>query len=707
MPKAAAYDLLAGCTGFVYAIAQAYGMLASGLSRCALVVGGDVLSKILDWEDRSTLVFFGDGAGAIMMDPRARRFLGFELGADGAGGENLWYPGSGSRKFNNPQALLKMNGREVFKFATRIMVYSAQELLPECGKSVEDIDVYIPHQANKRIIDYAVDKLGIPPEKTVVNVDRYGNTSSGSIPLALADARADGRSEGALVLMTGMGAGLTWGSALIEWTNRRPHEQSCVLFPGRGRSRREWARDRRGLPSQARCTGSGPRRPVSTSRSSASRRRSTLVDTEVQQPALVATSLAILAAMRERGLEPDVVVGHSVGEFAALAAAGWLGTGAAIGLVRERGLAMAEAARQRPGAMAAILGLVTRRSRSSAGGSSVSGPRTTGPGQIVISGEHEAVKECCAEAASLGARRAVLLKVSGAFHSPLVARAADRLRPALERVKLPSGSRPSCRPSPQRSDGAEVAALLVDQLTGPVRFTQAATELVRTGATTFVEVGPGNVLSGLVKRIDRGVKTMSVSRSTVWSAHRKRSRGDPSVLLSRGAIGARHRRVQAESAVRSPPSSLRAERRSFSRTAPARTKRSRSPRRSELTPSTGRLRPESARALVEEAGDLDILVNNAGVTRDGLLVRMSDDDWNTVIDTNLASCFYTCRAAARGMMKRRSGTVVNISSIVGIHGNWGQTNYAASKAGIIGFTKSLARELGSRNVRANVVVPGT
>jgi 3-oxoacyl-[acyl-carrier protein] reductase len=116
--------------------------------------------------------------------------------------------------------------------------------------------------------------------------------------------------------------------------------------------------------------------------------------------------------------------------------------------------------------------------------------------------------------------------------------------------------------------------------------------------------------------------------------------------------------------------------------------------------------PASAQALVEEAGDVDILVNNAGVTRDGLLVRMSDDDWSTVIDTNLASCFYTCRAAARGMMKKRAGTVVNISSIVGLHGNWGQTNYAASKAGIIGFTKSLARELGSRNVRANVVVPG-
>ena len=114
----------------------------------------------------------------------------------------------------------------------------------------------------------------------------------------------------------------------------------------------------------------------------------------------------------------------------------------------------------------------------------------------------------------------------------------------------------------------------------------------------------------------------------------------------------------------------------------------------------------SAKALVEEAGELDILVNNAGLTRDGVLARMSDDDWRTVIETNLSSVFYTCRAATRPMMKRRAGAIVNVSSIVGVHGNWGQTNYAASKAGIIGFTKSLARELGSRNVRANVVAPG-
>ncbi len=116
--------------------------------------------------------------------------------------------------------------------------------------------------------------------------------------------------------------------------------------------------------------------------------------------------------------------------------------------------------------------------------------------------------------------------------------------------------------------------------------------------------------------------------------------------------------------------------------------------------------PEDAKRLVDAAGELDILVNNAGVTRDGLLARMSDDDWSEVIATNLGGVFHTCRAAARGMMKRRSGSIVNVSSIVGLHGNPGQTNYSASKAGIIGFTKALARELGNRGVRANVVAPG-
>jgi 3-oxoacyl-[acyl-carrier-protein] synthase III len=223
---AAAYDLSAGCTGFVYALVQAHGMVASGLVDHALVVGGDVLSKIVDWEDRSTCVLFGDGAGAVVLErvPDGG-FLGFELGADGSGGPELYMPAGGSRAPASAETVAarqhyaKMNGREVFKFATRVLVDSAEKVLDECGVPVEEIDVYVPHQANVRIIDHARKKLGIPEERTVVNVDRFGNTSSGSIPLALGDAESDGRlKEGEMVLMTGMGAGLTWGSALIEWT---------------------------------------------------------------------------------------------------------------------------------------------------------------------------------------------------------------------------------------------------------------------------------------------------------------------------------------------------------------------------------------------------------------------------------------------------------------------------------------------------------
>jgi [acyl-carrier-protein] S-malonyltransferase len=238
-----------------------------------------------------------------------------------------------------------------------------------------------------------------------------------------------------------------------------------------------------------------------------------LVDTAVQQPALVATSLALLTAIRERGIEPDYVVGHSVGEFSALAAAEAMSIEDALELVRERGAAMAEAAARHPGAMAAILGLedevVERLCRQIVG---VWPANYNCPGQIVVSGEHDAVNECIERAQEQGARRAVKLKVSGAFHSPLVARAADRLRPAIDRVRFQEPVAPFMSTVTARLENAQrMAPLLVDQLTAPVRFTQAASELMRGGVKTFVEVGPGNVLSGLVKRIDRSAKAISVN----------------------------------------------------------------------------------------------------------------------------------------------------------------------------------------------------
>jgi [acyl-carrier-protein] S-malonyltransferase len=238
-----------------------------------------------------------------------------------------------------------------------------------------------------------------------------------------------------------------------------------------------------------------------------------LVGTEVQQPALVATSLAVLAALRARGHRADFVVGHSVGEFAALSAAESINVEEAIRLGRERGLAMAEAARERPGSMAAILGLedevVESLCRRIIG---VWPANYNSPGQIVVSGENPAVDECCAEAEREGARRAVKLRVSGAFHSPLVASAAHRLRPALDRVRFSEPIAPFMSTVTARIEPAQrLCGLLVEQLTAPVRFTHAVRALVGDGVRTFVEVGPGNVLSGLVKRIDRSAKTISVN----------------------------------------------------------------------------------------------------------------------------------------------------------------------------------------------------
>jgi [acyl-carrier-protein] S-malonyltransferase len=238
-----------------------------------------------------------------------------------------------------------------------------------------------------------------------------------------------------------------------------------------------------------------------------------LTQTDMQQPALVATSLAINAALRARGIEPDYVVGHSVGEFSALGAAHALSVSEAIALVRERGLAMAAAASARPGSMAAILGLaddvveaLCRKIHN------VWPANYNCPGQLVISGETDSVDEACDEATREGARRAVRLKVSGAFHSPLVELAAERLRPAIEKIdfKAPTAYFVSTVTA-KLEEAQRYRTLLVEQLTAPVRFTQSARELIGHGVTTFVEVGPGNVLSGLLKRIDSSVKAMSVN----------------------------------------------------------------------------------------------------------------------------------------------------------------------------------------------------
>lgn len=223
--NAFAFDLEAGCTGFVYALAVAEKyLLAEGKGK-ALVVGAETLSKIVDWQDRATCVLFGDGAGAAVLGLDERPgILATYLGADGSGAHLLELPAGGSRMpatletVNQRLHYIKMNGNEVFKFAVRVVEEASLKVLAKAQKTVDDVHLFIPHQANVRIIQSAAKRLGIPEEKVFVNVDRYGNTSAASIPIALDEAlRTQRIKEGDIVLLVGFGAGLTWGAALIEW----------------------------------------------------------------------------------------------------------------------------------------------------------------------------------------------------------------------------------------------------------------------------------------------------------------------------------------------------------------------------------------------------------------------------------------------------------------------------------------------------------
>ena len=226
--RAAAFDILAGCTGFIYGLAQGVALIESGLARNALVVGAEALTRITDQDDRRTCILFGDAAAGALLtaaeEDEITGFLGFELGADGSGGPDLVVPAGGSRMpthegpYPAGDSCIQMNGREVFKFATRVMVDSCRALLEALEMGVDEIDMLIAHQANQRIIDHAIARLGIPREKTFNNLEHYGNTSSASIPLAMLEARDAGLLKpGDMMLLVGFGAGLTWGSTVMRF----------------------------------------------------------------------------------------------------------------------------------------------------------------------------------------------------------------------------------------------------------------------------------------------------------------------------------------------------------------------------------------------------------------------------------------------------------------------------------------------------------
>jgi 3-oxoacyl-[acyl-carrier-protein] synthase-3 len=224
--NAGAVDVGAACSGFVYALSQASVYIQAGQARRALVIGVDTLTRFVDWTDRSTCVLFGDGAGAVVLEAtdEPMGLLSTVLGADGQGHKHLYIPGWGAlvpesaELFPEYRPYLQMNGKEVFRFAVRVMGDATAEAVKRAGLTFSDIDVLIPHQANSRIIDAAADRLDLPKEKVIVNLDRYGNTSAASIPIALVEAEADGRlHEGDNMVLVAFGGGLAWASGVVRW----------------------------------------------------------------------------------------------------------------------------------------------------------------------------------------------------------------------------------------------------------------------------------------------------------------------------------------------------------------------------------------------------------------------------------------------------------------------------------------------------------
>ena len=446
-----------------------------------------------------------------------------------------------------------------------------------------------------------------------------------------------------------------------------------------------------------------------------------LVKTANTQPAILTASVACYEVLKEQGFTPDIVGGHSLGEYSALVAAGVLNFKDAVYVVHKRGQYMQEAVPLGKGAMAAILALPREQvveicEEVSASVGSVQAVNFNCPGQIVIAGETAAVEAAAEKMKEAGAKRAVMLPVSAPFHSRLMEPAALRLKEELDKIQVNDAQIPVVANVTGKilTNANDIKESLVTQAANPVLWEDCVAEMVNFGVTSFVEVGPGKVLTGFTKKINKDMELANVediaslektleflkgfdkmhlegkvaivtgaSRGIgrAVAIHLAKSGADVVVNYS-GSEGAAQETVEAVQALGRKAIKIKA----------------------------NVANADEVAAMVEEAhkefGHIDILVNNAGITRDGLLMRMKDEDFDAVIDINLKGVYLVTKAVSKIMMKQRSGHIINMTSVVGVMGNAGQTNYAASKAGVIGFTKSCAKELASRGITVNAIAPG-
>ena len=445
------------------------------------------------------------------------------------------------------------------------------------------------------------------------------------------------------------------------------------------------------------------------------------------QPAIFTVSAACLEAWKKAGrTEPPVVAaGLSLGEWTALYAAGVISFEDGLRVLAARGRLMQEACDAEPGGMISLIGLPDEKVLEIAQAAGATPANFNAPGQIVLSGSAAAIAEAERLAKEAGAKRAIRLPVAGAYHSPLMARAAEGLKAVLEGITFQPPAFPvlSNVTGKPHGDPASIREAMVRQVTSSVQWTASVAAMKAMGVDRYIEFGPGAVLTGLVKRMDEKAELLNVSDVPTLVAAIGKSASPASAgaapsapvgrlvgktaLVTGGARGigrAIALRLASEGAdvaicdlnaeVMAP---VVEEIRALGRKAVA------------VVCDVSRF--EDAKRAVEEAvtalgGRLDILVNNAGITKDNLILRMSEADWDAVLDINLKGAFAMLKAASRPMLKAERGTVINIASVVGFMGNAGQANYAASKGGLIALTKAAAKELASRGIRVNAIAPG-
>ena len=438
-----------------------------------------------------------------------------------------------------------------------------------------------------------------------------------------------------------------------------------------------------------------------------------LNETQYTQIAILACEAAILGAVREAGIAADVSAGLSLGEYGALITSGVLDMETAFRVVRQRGIFMQEAV-PTGGAMAAVIGMdgeqIRKICQETEGRVSVANYNC--PGQVVITGEDTAVERAGMALKEAGARRVLPLKVSGPFHSPMLEGAGKKLAEVLKTVTVQAPVTPYVTnvTAEYVTEEEAIKELLAKQVASSVLWQQSVERMIADGVDTFVEIGPGKTLTGFLRKIDCSVKGFSIEKPEDLEKvlESRGNRMEEKIALVTGAsrgIGSQIAKTLAKKnifvVVNYSGSKEKAE-----QTA------------EEIINAGGKAvvygcdisdfyaTEDMVKEIVKQYGRLDILINNAGITKDNLIMRMSEADFDRVIEVNLKGAFNTIHAAARQMIRQKSGKIVNIASVSGVLGNAGQANYAAAKAGIIGLTKTIAREFAGRNIQVNAVAPG-